>query len=68
MLYQLNAGSHSIEKQWSSFNRKHRNETEVLLHTFENEKIHYKTDSTIYFHKKIHGSVNLKMKRSTPRI
>lgn len=34
-------------------------ETEVLLHLFDNEPVLSNSDSTIFFHKKIRGTVNL---------
>ena len=44
-------------------------EAEILLHLFDNEYYPYNTDSTIYFHKKIHGAVNLADQAySAPRI
>ena len=44
-------------------------ESEVLLHLFDNESLSVGIDSTIFFHKKVHGAVNLSdFKASAPRI
>ncbi len=49
--------------------RKPSDETEVLLHLFNDEIYPYNIDSTIYFHKKIRGAVDLTdNKNSTPGI
>ncbi|MCJ7447124.1 MAG: hypothetical protein MUO72_05510 [Bacteroidales bacterium] len=44
------------------------NVNEVLVHIFENADIYIGQTSTLYFHKKIHGSVNLEDSRTTLRL
>jgi len=46
-------------KGMAIINRKPDDETEVLLHLFTNEPYPYGQSSTVFFHKRIHGSVDL---------
>ncbi len=44
-------------------------QSEVLLHLFDNESLSVGIDTTIFFHKKVHGAVYLSdFKASTPKI
>lgn len=44
------------------------NVNEVMVHIFENEEIYKGQTSILYFHKKIHGSINLQDSRTTFRL
>ena len=46
-------------KGMAIINRKSGDETEVLLHLFDNEPYPYNHNSIVFFHKRIHGSVDL---------
>jgi FAD synthase len=56
-------------KGMAIINEVNSDKSEVLLHLFDNEPCPLNTSSTVLFHKKIHGAINLRdLKSSTPRI
>jgi riboflavin kinase/FMN adenylyltransferase len=69
-IYAVSLGSGSVNlRGMVIINGLQSGESEVLLHLFDNENYPMGIDSTIFFHKKVHGALNLAdLNASAPRI